>query len=246
MIDYKEYIFSKREWIRNLLLSAGVTTMLSYVFYRSIVISILTLPCGYWVLKWRRQELKRQRDEKLNMEFKETIQSMSTAMNAGYSIENSLVEAVRDMKLLFGEESYMGKELEYMIQQIRLNRTIEEVFDEFSSRVELEDVHNFVDVVTTAKRTGGNVIKIIKSTSQSIGGKLEVRREIETLITAKKFEANIMCVVPLGIIVYMWISSPGYMDPLYHNLVGGFLMTVLLGCYLGAVFLAQRIMDIHV
>lgn len=246
MMDYNEYHFTREEWIRNVGISVGATSLLAYLFYQSIIAVILGLPISVIIVKRRKQQLIQARYWKLNVEFKEAILSMSAAMGAGYSIENAITEAIKDLQLLLGEGSYMIAELEYMRQQIYLNRTVEEVFQELGTRVVLEDVHNFIDVFSTAKRTGGNIIKIIQSTSKSIGDKIEVKREIETVITAKKFEATIMCVVPLGIILYMWISSPGYMAPLYHNVVGIFIMTVLLVLYLCAFTLSQKIMNIEV
>lgn len=246
MIDYSIYQFSKAEWVESLVLSIGVTTLLTYLFYRSIIAVVLGLPFACLIIKKRRKQLIDARYWTLNMEFKEVINSISTAMSAGYSIENAITEAIKDLHVLLGEESYMITELEYMRQQIYLNRTVEDIFTEFASRARLEDVQNFVDVFSAAKRTGGDIIKIIRSTSKSISDKIEIKREIETMIMAKKYEAKIMCLMPLGIITYMWVASPGYLDPLYHNILGILIMTVLLGIYLAAYLLTEKIMDIQV
>ena len=117
---------------------------------------------------------------------------------------------------------------------------------DFSNRAHLVDVTNFVDVFITAKRTGGDLMRIISATSKNINDKIEVRREIQTMITSKKFESNIMCLIPLGIILYMWMSSPGYMDCLYNNVFGIIVMSVFLLIYIGAYLLCRRLTKIEV
>ena len=70
--------------------------------------------------------------------------------------------------------------------------------------------------------------------------------EIETLITAKKYEAKIMNMVPLGIIVYMQVFMPEFLEPLYHNLIGILVMTAALAGYGGAYMLSKKIVNIKI
>ena len=50
------------------------------------------------------------------VEFKEAMDSMVSALAAGYSMENAITEAYRDMKLLHSEDTRMMREL-WDIQQ---------------------------------------------------------------------------------------------------------------------------------
>ena len=87
---------------------------------------------------------------------------------------------------------------------------------------------------------------IIGRTSETIAGKTEVSREIATLIAGKKMEQRIMTIVPLGIILFLKLSSPSFLAPLYHNPLGVIIMTVCLAVYLVAVKLSGKIMRIEV
>ncbi|SFS06224.1 type II secretion system F family protein [Anaeromicropila populeti] len=181
----------------------------------------------------------------LNLQFRDGILCLSNALNAGYSIENAFFEAVKDLKMIYPEEVPIIKEYQYMTAQIANNYNVEELLYDFAVRSGIEDIYNFSDVFSTAKRTGGNIIKIINLTSESINEKVEVQREIETLITAKKLEANIMSVVPIGIILYLWLFMPGFLEPLYQTLVGKVIMSLNLVAYLVAIAAGQKIMSIR-
>ncbi len=133
-----------------------------------------------------------------------------------------------------------------MIQQLHMNITIEKVLEDFGERTGIEDIISFAEVFATAKRTGGDLVHVIKVTSNTISDKIDIKREIITLISSKKLEANIMKVIPQGILFYLNLTSPGYLDPLYHNVFGVSVMSILLIIYLLAIKIMQKIMDIQV
>jgi tight adherence protein B len=127
-----------------------------------------------------------------------------------------------------------------------MNQPVEVILKDFADRSGIDDIKNFAEVFDTAKRTGGDLIKIIRSTGNIIRDKIEVKREIITMITAKKFESNIMNLIPFGIIVYLRMFSPDFLSPLYHNLFGILFMTAILVIYYGISRIAMKITSIEV
>lgn len=243
-VDYMA--LKKEEKVKTILLGIVIFGTVGYLFYESIIamvfLQLLLIP----FYRYCKKEFYKKRLWNANQEFKEFLLSLSGALNAGYSVENALVESKEGLKHLLEEDADMMLELNYMITQLKLNMTVEEIFLQLEERLPIEDVHNFVDIFVTAKRTGGDIIRIIRSTSACIRDKIEVKREIQTMVTAKQFESRIMCLAPMGILMYLQLGSPGYLDPLYHNLMGIFIMTILLGICGLAYYLANRIMSIEV
>ena len=88
--------------------------------------------------------------------------------------------------------------------------------------------------------------KILEKSAQMLGDKIEVKKEIEAVLTAKKSEQRLMSVMPFGIILYMSLTSPGFLEVLYGNLFGVAVMTGCLAVYLFAWWLGNRIVDIEV
>jgi tight adherence protein B len=182
----------------------------------------------------------------LNLEFKDAILALSAALEAGYSAEHAFEEACKDISQIFNEKSMVIKEFSYIMNQVRMNISLEKALSDFAERTGVEDILSFSEVFSTAKRTGGDLMNVIKITSNIISSKIEVKREIITLITAKRLEANIMKVIPLLILVYLSITSPEFLNPLYHNLIGIIVMTCFLACYLGAFLFIDKIIAIEV
>ena len=76
--------------------------------------------------------------------------------------------------------------------------------------------------------------------------KIDVKKEIDAMLAARKMEQNIMSFMPIGIILYMRMTSPGFMDMLYHNAAGVCIMTICLCCYAVAFIWGRRIVEIEV
>ena len=130
--------------------------------------------------------------------------------------------------------------------QLRVSVPVEELLLSLGDRSGIEDVENFAAVFYTAKRTGGDMNRIIQTSARMLGDKIDVRKEIETTLAAKKAEQMIMSLMPAGIILYLKLTSPGFLSVLYGNLFGMCAMTLCLGIYVLSYWLGRRIVDIEV
>lgn len=246
MVDYDSYRFSRMEKLKYLLQGALIISVLGYLFYQHPIGIGFMMPLAYLFIKNKKRQLIKERKWKLNLEFRDGILALSAALEAGYSAENALEEARKDLKHIYKENAMIMQEFGYMVNQLRMNVTVEKVLEDFAVRSQIEDIQSFSEVFHTAKRTGGDLISVIKLTGTIISDKIEVKREIVTLITAKRMEANLMKGIPIFILIYLSLSSPGFLAPLYHNTFGIIVMTVLLLMYLAALLVIERIVAIEI
>ncbi|MBQ1393752.1 MAG: type II secretion system F family protein [Lachnospiraceae bacterium] len=243
--NYGQYRARGTEKIKIMLMGFFITSTIAWLFYKSIFAILLFAPGAILFLRLQEKEKVKKRKWELNQQFKQGILSLSAALNAGYSIENAFREAIRDLSLMYEMDADIIQEFSWISNQISMNRPVEEALMDLAVRTEVEDIENFAEIFQTAKRTGGDIMKIIRKTGKNIEERLEIQREMETMITQKKLEATIMSIVPFGIILYMWIASPGFLDQLYHNIFGVVFMTIILLIYAGAYCMMRKITDIH-
>ena len=229
------------------LLQGGlIASLLGLLFYRSLIGILLLTPLIYFYNKMKQKKVYQEKKWRLNLEFRDALLALSAALEAGYSVEHAFEEAYKDLRQLYPENAEILKEFQCIINQINMNITVEKALINFSERSGVEDINSFSEVFCTAKRTGGDLINIIKSTSNIINNKIEVNREIRILIASKRLEANIMKAIPLVILIYLTVSSPGFLDPLYHNLKGNLVMTVFIGLYFASLLIINKIVAIEV
>lgn len=165
---------------------------------------------------------------------------------AGYALENAFLDAGREMKELHGEGGLMQTELEIINRKVCMNQPLEVVFEEFAKKSGIEEIENFSEVLSFAKRGGGNLVGIIQNTVRNISSKIRIEEEIQTMIAQKKLEQKVMNVMPVFLLFYLDITSPGYLDVLYHNILGVIFMTICLLGYLASILLSERMGRIEV
>lgn len=244
--DYASYILSGQE-IAGYLLSGGVfTAMVSWLFYDSFIAWFLLMPFVILSLRDKGRAECRKRKRRLEMEFREVILSVSSNLQAGYSVENAFQEAYRDIVLLCGKESVMAKELRLIFRKLSNNEQLESALTNLADRSGVQDIRDFADIFQIAKRGGGDMRGIIANTADIIGDKQEIRREIETVISEKKLEQQIMQYIPFFIVFYISLTTKGYFESLYHNLFGWILMTGSLVIYIVACRISDKILNIEV
>lgn len=244
--DYTSYTFSGQE-ITMYLLSGGVfMAMVSWLFYDSVIAWLLLMPVVILSFHDKAKSECQKRKRKLEIEFREVILSVSSNLQAGYSVENAFQEAYRDIVLLYGKESVMAKELRLIFRKLSNNEQLEGALTNLADRSGVQDIRDFADIFQIAKRGGGDMRGIIANTAEIIGDKQEIRREIETVVSDKKLEQQIMRYIPFFIIFYISLTTKGYFESLYHNILGWIIMTVSLVVYVAACRISDKILNIEV
>ena len=246
MPDYGSWHFTRREFILNCTIYAGLDLLIAMLFFRSRLAALLFSPGLPLFLKMRKKDLLEQRRLEMLRQFTTGMQLVNASLQAGYAIENAWKEALNELRKIYEPDSFIVTEFRYIILQTSLNVPIEGLLLDLGRRSHVDDVRNFAEVFQTAKRTGGDLMSIIRNTVSAIQSKNETRQEIEANITGKVSEQRIMCIVPLALIGYITITSPGFLDPCYHNPAGIFIMTISLIVYVIAFFIGKRIMHIEV
>jgi len=244
--SYWQQDITRAEYARMILQGILLIGFVSYLFYGTVLVAILISPYLIRYFKdWETKKINKKKQQ-FQIQFKESIQSISAALNVGYSVENALRETWNDLKLLYRKEEPILREFQYMIRQLDMNIPVESVLQEFAGRIEDEEVWMFVNVFSIAKRSGGDMIQIIRNAVNQISEKIDVKREIETMMAAKKFEFQIMSMVPFAMISYMKISFSSFMNVLYGNLLGVVVMSVCLAVYAAAYEIGKRMVEIEV
>lgn len=193
-----------------------------------------------------RTKKRKKRQLTLASQFKEGMAVLASALSAGYSVENALAVSEQELSLLYGREGLITREFSGMVQQLRMNRTAEQLLSDLADRSGLEDIWNFSEVFSAAKRSGGDLGNIMRHTADVIRDKMQVKEEITTLTASKQFEQKIMNMIPFFIVFYVDSTSPGFFSQMYGTGLGRMLMSVCLVVYLAAYAMSQKILAIEV
>ncbi|MFD1775763.1 type II secretion system F family protein [Paenibacillus rhizophilus] len=242
--DYTVYTLNPRQRIVSAAAGGLILFGIGYLFYHNLLIALVLSAGGYFAPRIWRDYLKARRRAALNLQFKQMLFSLSSSLSAGRSVENAFREAVQDLKMLDPEGgSDMIAELNIICARLEYGQPVEEALHDFSRRAGMEDIRRFADVFSVCKRTGGDLVEVVRRTSSIIGEKLDVQQEIAVSVSQKRFESKALLVSPLVMLLFMSFSAGDYMEPMYTGFgmaISTFALASLILCY----FWTSKIMDI--
>ncbi|MCD4739717.1 type II secretion system F family protein [archaeon] len=89
----------------------------------------------------------------------DVLSGMAATLQAGGTIESSLKDASR------GRYGPVSVELRRMLREVKRGKTFEAAFSDFAKRTESVNIQRSVDVIISAKRTGGGLVQALRSIS---------------------------------------------------------------------------------
>lgn len=241
--DYHKPFQKRRDFLQPTLQTVGMLLFFAWFFYRSVWAIPALIPLGVLYFRRRAEQQRRKNRRELTLQFKECILSVADSLRTGYALENAFLESREDIRMLYGEQSFMYRELELIRRGMILNITLEELINDLAERSGIEEIRQFSTILNIAKRGGGNVTQIIRTTAEVIGNKVETMQEMLTMLQGRRLEQKVMEIMPFGITFYIACTYPGYFGTLYHNGRGILLMTGCLVAYVGAYLLGEKILD---
>ena len=245
--DYRTYHMTGSEYLFTVLSVMIVVFAVSYIFYRSLLLSALLLPLAFLYPKKRAGQLAEKRRDVLKMQFRDMLYALSSSLMAGKPIEMAFRTARDDLEVLYPDpETPMIREIDILLRKMTMNETVESALADLADRSQIEDIDSFCNVIITCRKTGGNLVDIIRNTTSILGDKLEIRNEIDILLAQRKFEKKVLNVMPIFLIVILSMVANDYIEPVFTTMVGRMVMTAAIVMILLSWLVSDKIMKISV
>jgi tight adherence protein B len=237
--DWKEIVF----WSG---LTGAAAFAVGMVFFNhplwaaAMLVSAAAVPALY------RRHKRTRRKLQLTDQFQQALHVLSAAVAAGKSLETAMADALQDLAQLYPDPNTpINQEWRAIVQRLSNGVPIEQAFADWARRSEVEDIRNFAEVLAIAKRQGGNLVEVIRRSVLVMSEKIDTQREIRILLARKRWESRLLCAAPVLFVAALRLSSPDYMDPLYHG-AGRLIMTGALAVIAGCGWAVHRLMAIEV
>lgn len=241
----KKHFSNKKDFFEALLWGMLITIAAAYVFYKEYWGIIPGVVAGVYVFRFVSKRQSEKKKNRLLEEFKDLLTSMESILESGSSLERALILSGEELRKLRGDGSELANEIEIIEKKMKVNITLEEALREFAEKEDIREIYDFVEVISTIKKTGGNAIQIIKDTVSRIVEGIELKAELEVMVAAKKLEQQVMVFMPAVVILFLRVTSGSFMSPLYQTVMGKIAMTVVLLINIFADSLGKKIVEIN-
>ncbi len=235
-----------KEYACALAVGGAVAVLTAWLFYDSPAGLIAGIPFLYLYVQQSASDCRQRRKDRDERKFRDGIQAVAASLSAGASPERAFADGWRELTLLYGEEDAMTVNFARIVRRNRSGVPLETALREFAAASRSDPVRDFAEVFECAKRLGGSLVSIISGTVRLLSDEQEVKQEIGTVLSGRKFEQRIMSGMPFALILYLRLTMPGFLAPLYKNPAGILVMSASLAVMAAAWLLGRKISDIRI
>jgi tight adherence protein B len=176
----------------------------------SILIGLISMFLPYVYLVNKRDK----RTAKFQAQLHEGLDLIARALRAGHSFNSSMKLAADE----FGDP--LGTEFDETLDEINFGVSVPDALKSLTERVECSEVKYFVIAVIIQRETGGNLAELIESLAHIIREKFIFEGKVRILSAEGRLSAVILIGLPILIGVWLQISNPDFMKPLFTDPIG--------------------------
>jgi tight adherence protein B len=205
-----------------------------YLLWGSLFIAVILTPT--LVLLGIRLNVKRIEVQKFSTFEKElpgALKMLAGSLSAGLSFLQAINAYAEN-----GQE-VSSKEFRRALGEIQLGVPVEKALESIADRMKSEDLRWAVSAFAIQREVGGSLATVLNSTAETIESRFELRREIRTLSAEGRISAYILMALPIGMFLFLSITSPSYVTFFITNPLG-LLMLGLIGVSLIAAWLWMK------
>ncbi|MCK5165621.1 MAG: type II secretion system F family protein [Desulfobacula sp.] len=158
--------------------------------------------------------LKTKRILKFQTQLHEGLDLVARALRAGHSFTSALKLAADE----FGDP--LGTEFEETLDEINFGVSVPEALKGLTERIDCSEVKYFVIAVIIQRETGGNLAELIESLAHIIRKRFIFEGKVRILTAEGRLSAIILVALPILIGVWLQISNPDFLRPLFVEPIG--------------------------
>jgi len=222
--------------------------LVSVIFLKNIFLAIGLSAVSLYYPKHKMKEDDKKKREKLNIQFRDAMMSVANSLRAGNSLQTAVERAHEDLSRIYRHEKNCPiiAEWEILISELKLGKPLDETLESFKKRMDMEDVDTFVNSAMIIMEKGGNMTEVLGNVATTIGDRIEVKRDIQTLTAGKRSEARLLTLMPIVLVGIIMMLSPDYLAPMYDQPLGKLLAAVGILMLIANYFIGKSIINIDI
>lgn len=171
----------------------------------------------------RAQERKRQ--EAFISQLPELARVLSNATSAGLALPTAVGMAAEEL------EAPGGVELGRMAESMKLGQSLEEALRELRERMPSRELGVLVSTLLVSSRSGGSLVTALRSMSDTLENRKEIRREVKTILSESTVTAWALGLMGIGLLFLMNAVYPGILHTMTTEMPGQLILGVVAVLY---------------
>ncbi len=220
----------------------GVATTATHISNAVFFVIMGILANKFLLPMYVKRRLKAQQG-KVKMQFRDLLESLSSSVSSGSNVNNSFESALNDLKMQYGEDDFIVRETQEIVDGMKQNIAIEVMLRNFAERSGNEDIMNFADIFDVCYKKGGDMRMVIARTNSVISEKMAVADEIETKLTSNKMQHNVMSIMPIAVVAMLKLTNRSFAEN-FATPTGVIVNSLAIAIFIAAYRMGEKITDI--
>jgi tight adherence protein B len=181
-----------------------------------------------------------ERQNKFHSQLMDVLIMIKGAVQAGYSLPQSLDLALKEMPAPSSEE------FSRVLREVRFGFPLEQALTNMAERMENDDLHIVVTAIIINAQVGGNLSTVLESTIETIRDRMQLSSEVRSLTSYARYVGNFLSFLPFVAGIIIFFLTPDYFQSVLNSLlVQVIFAAALIGIVIGNIWI-RRIATIKV
>ncbi len=195
---------------------------------------------GYLGMRMLLSFLIRRRRAAFAEQLPDLLQILASSLQSGFSLLQALDAAVREAA------QPAGGEFTRALAEARLGADLEDCLQTIADRMASEDLRWTVMAIRIQRGIGGNLSEVLNTTVSTIRERGYLRRHVRALSAEGRLSAYVLVVLPVAVGVFLFLTEPRYMRPLYTTHVGELMLAGAVVLVIAGTALMRQMIKIEV
>ncbi len=227
-------------WIASVISCVFLTLLVKFlgaspfVTVMASIVGLLGLPRFFLKVKIDKRQKKFMED------FPDALESMMRLLKAGMPISEAIKMVAREF------EGPMGEEMERIFDQQKIGVPLPEAVLEASKRMPLTEMQMFATAIAIQTQTGSSLSEVLQNLASVIRSRFKLARKVKALSSEAKASAMIIGALPVVVASGMWFVNRPYIELLFTDPTGKFLLGCAVGWMCVGVFVMKQMINFKV
>jgi tight adherence protein B len=189
----------------------------------------------YLYVRWK----KRRRIRRLEVQLPDAIDLIARGVRAGHPLSAGLGMVAEEAP------EPLASEFRITFEEQRFGLPFEEALLGLGDRVEVMDVRIFLTAILVQREVGGNLSEILETISETMRARFNLKRQVRVYTAQGRLSGYTLAALPILVGLVISVINPGYMQTLFHELVGRGLLVGAATMQLIGFLWIRKIVDIR-
>lgn len=202
----------------------------------SLLFGTLLVVCALLGISMAVNRYQDEQRARLREQIPIAIQSMQACFNVGYTLPQTFEYLVQEIPEPLGEIFRQASAV------IVAGGSVEEALATLKGATQEDSLIFIASALEIQHKTGASMTRILESSAHAIKSDLSLKRTLKTQTAQAKLSAQIITLMPFGLLAVFSLVSPGFLDPFFESFSGMALFSTAVVMQIAGVVLVRRML----